>query len=663
MKLFKKFLLVAGAIGLVSSFGFANKAMAADPALNATVTGDKVKFTYTSVSADKIEYSLDDELVESISITPGTQDEKTVASIKSAIAASASLNADTYSTLTARTYYTTSGNQVTEKRLSESKNLESPLYKVTVKAGSNGLVSLSPDEEDAEEEIIIYDYATSIGESYLVYAKPAADYKFSKWADGNTDNPREIQAKSTVSKNKYTAIFEEKGSTTEQYFKYQITRKNGTVESEKTVRGTNKEETLATEKMYHGDKISFTKPTGFSMAGLSSTYFEGTVANATVKDTAKAGTAVVYAYSTNDDTVTTCNLTITIVDSVKVSTSDYVEYVTNDYTMEFKASTESKSTGIEFFVKDEFKDYAEIKEITRNTSDGNVTVKIKIKDKVDKGTNEKAIKLTAKVDGADATIDNTTDKEKTLTIYSYPTASFSSTDRTLSFKAPKKVNTGTDSGVDDNSKDNTITKISDVKGIKLQVISSGGDSLGFTETAKSKGTSGTIDATTMENIVINLSGKFSGESTTASFKAFPVDSDVKYNKNVYGSTSAPVYRAVITYTDEAGATKTVTIYGFEGQTIDAAAIEKVDSTLKGKKLTLKDSSGKDITSFKMGTSASVNDHTAVLGASKSADSDGTGLDKVPKTGQNNAMVFVMVAIVAAAVCAGLYFYNKKAKNV
>lgn len=119
---------------------------------------------------------------------------------------------------------------------------------------------------------------------------------------------------------------------------------------------------------------------------------------------------------------------------------------------------------------------------------------------------------------------------------------------------------------------------------------------------------------------------------------------------------------MITWTDEAGKTGSVNVYGFEGQTIDAATVEKVDQTLKGKNLRLTDDDGKTITSFKMGTSSSANDHKAVLGARESA-ADDSGLDRVPRTGQNNALVYVMVAIVACAVCGGLYVYNKKSKNL
>ena len=43
-------------------------------------------------------------------------------------------------------------------------------------------------------------------------------------------------------------------------------------------------------------------------------------------------------------------------------------------------------------------------------------------------------------------------------------------------------------------------------------------------------------------------------------------------------------------------------------------------------------------------------------------SDDSGYDKVPKTGQSNVFVLMMVVVVTAAVCGGLYVYNKKSKE-
>ena len=216
------------------------------------------------------------------------------------------------------------------------------------------------------------------------------------------------------------------------------------------------------------------------------------------------------------------------------------------------------------------------------------------------------------------------------------------------------ISVKTTDGQESDNKDNTKTAISEVKGIKLQLFS-GDTSLGTTSTAKDKGTSYTVDKDTVINMLNSVSTKLSGDSASLKFRAYPCDSDAKYNKNVYNEASTTVYRVEITYTKADGTTATEVIYGFEGQEIDLTKITAL------KNATIEED-GKQVTKFKVSSSASNNKKTAVLGASKAA-ADGTGLDKVPKTGQNNVFVYVMVAIVACAVCGGLYVYNKKTKNV
>jgi hypothetical protein len=245
-----------------------------------------------------------------------------------------------------------------------------------------------------------------------------------------------------------------------------------------------------------------------------------------------------------------------------------------------------------------------------------------------------------------------------FTVYPKNTLSYSTSDRTLTYKAPAKVNTGKTDGQDtsnDDTKKQTKTAISDIKGVKLQVFK-GDESLGTTSTAKSKGTSATIEASTVEQIVTNLSSKFSGDSQSIKFRAYPCrdDDNTTYNKNVYADASTTVYRVEVTITDADGLKSTEVYYGLEGQTIDFTK----NTVLKG--YTISDKDGKTVTSAKVTTSSSDNKYTGVLGERK--ETDGSGLDKVPKTGQNNLFVYVMVAIVACAVCFGLYAYNKKSKN-
>ena len=263
-------------------------------------------------------------------------------------------------------------------------------------------------------------------------------------------------------------------------------------------------------------------------------------------------------------------------------------------------------------------------------------------------------------------------EEIEITVYPKNTLSYSTSEKTLSFTNPDKVNTGKKSGVEGDNKDNTKTAISEVKGVKIHVLS-GDKFLGQTSIAKDKGKSGTIDSATVGKITGSVSSSLSGDSADIKIRAFPCDSDGKYNKNVYATTSLTVYRVVINYTKADGSTADYITYRPEGSKFNAAdAIAEVSSAADGKVTQI---DGSNDTTITVSSSAAQNKHTAVLGASRanaaaanggganaSARADDSGLDKVPKTGQDNTFVFVMVAIVVCAVGGGLYVYNKKVKK-
>ncbi len=261
--------------------------------------------------------------------------------------------------------------------------------------------------------------------------------------------------------------------------------------------------------------------------------------------------------------------------------------------------------------------------------------------------------------------------EKSITIYPKNSISYSDSNKNLSFTSPSKVNTGTTSGVDNDDKDTTKTAISDVKGIKLHLYS-GDKFLGMTAVAKDKGTSGTIDSSTVAKMTGSVSTGLSGDSAELKVRALPCDSDGKYNKKVYSETRFTVYRVVVTFTKADGTTADYITYRPEGYKLNVAdAIAEVVKSSDGK---VTEVDGTTDTTVTVGTSAAQNKHTAVLGASRanagaangganaSARADDSGLDKVPKTGQDNTVVFLMIVLVVCAVGSGLYAYNRKAKK-
>ena len=658
MKLFKKFLLVAGAVGLVSSFGFANKAMAAGE-VTITVNPDSDSAEVeTTVSGNLVVYakgasSGSETLQSTISLSENKTVKTPISGIKGKVNSKKSSFSGTVSVEADLTMNST-GATVTETAVDK-------LYRVKISAGSGGTITGGNIDE--------YAYA---GETITVKASPNSGYDFNGWSDGNMNLTRTLTVSKNESANNLTASFVSSGPVYEgpSYMTATVTSADG-----KTTRTYNTDDDYEIE-MAVNQKISFsiTKPSGATKTGIRpdsgyKSYFDTSSGIKATKENSDGIYFTSVAYYGSSDTegeegvyflVYIKGTDNSAVTTPRINTTDYVEYITNGYTLEFKATPVDKSIPlryINFAAKNDssYKDYVDSVNYTENTSDGNVTVKVKFKDKVDKGTNDKAIKLvaTAYVGGAwrECTIDSDTAKEKDVTIYSTPTLSYSDDNRTLTYKAPKKVNTSSESGVDDSNKDSTKTAISDVKGIKLQVLKDS-DSLGTTSVAKEKGTGATIDAATVESIINNLNSKFSADSTTITFRAFPCDSSANYNKKVYADASANVYKVVITYTKADGTTGEEVFYGLKGQEID------ITSRANLKNATIKDSDKK--TKVTVSDSTSNNRYTAVLGA---RESDSEGLDRVPKTGQNNAIIFVMVAIVAAAVCAGLYFYNKKAKNI
>ena len=683
MKLFKKFLLAAGLVGLVGSLGFATQAKAAEstPEVDLTISVDdsqnKNEVTWSWAPSNP-----DDQLNGYLagkydvyignSMTPILKDQKIPANFAASTVDKEDLEeGDIQEIKISLDDYLKNAQGTQQGAVSivlrnasvDDESVEgdgvgneiTPWFYVSIKSEDRdiGTVRVTPS---------INDTVVKKGTKFSVEVTvDDSNYQFSKWTgigdktemSSKKANQQDIPVVEPIS---IKATFEKTGGgiTSNAILRYTIYDENNVVTDSGIVT-----DSPQSTKAVVGYRYVFTAENGTPYTSTGTRLSDGKF----------TGAGTIYAYAKgNAGYNDSPQLKIDISSStVKVTTSDFVEYITDGYTLEFKAKAENGSQNIAFAAASDFKDYVDgTPEISKNSdSDKTVTVKVKFKEKLDKGNTSKEIKLTATVDGKTAKIDSDTDTDTTkkVTIYSRPTASISTSDRKLTYKVPSKVNTGNTDGKesDGDEKDNTLTKISEVKGVKLRVYN-GDTSLGFTQTAKSSGTSSTIDASTMESLVINLSSKFSGESATAKFRVYPNDSDGKYNKNVYADSSVTVYRAVISWTDDAGKTGTVNVYGFEGQTIDAATVEKVDQTLKGKNLRLTDADGKTITSFKMGTSASVNDHKAVLGARESA-ADDTGLDRVPRTGQNNALVYVMVAIVACAVCGGLYAYNKKSKNL
>lgn len=670
MRMLKKLLLAGALAGMLGSFGFAQEAKAAAPSVTLTIDGDKATFAVESLSGNKLAYSVDDVSIGSVAITPGSTQTQTINSIKVAVNENAgSFTATSLSKLKGDLL---SGNSVKEATASADLK-DGGLYRIEVVKNSYGTVSL----DGSTSNLVAYDYTTgSNAGTHTIEATAASGYKFVEWADGNTSAKRtDIVAKTTVASNKYEAIFEPIAAPV-------LKAKIGST--------TYSSDTTGEIYMAIGETVTFSaaKPSGATGVGLvvdpdMGTYFKKVKSGVyeAKKATEEDVPVSVCARATFADGTTSDSGYIDFyvegsAASGRVNLSDFKDYITEGYTLEFKAKPDEGSFSSMSVDISDGKDYVDgdVK-VEKNSSDNNATIKIKFKDeKLEKGNNSAKVKFKIKVDGETASIDSDTATEKEITVYSNPTNSYAS-DRTMSYKVPAKVNTGNESGKDSNLS-YTQDTVSEVKGIRLNVLLND-TILGTTTTAAGKGTSATVEASTMESIVTNLgnSGKFTGDCTIT-LRAYPSDSSGNCNKKVYHDTYAKVYKVVLrpgatatagsktasayalplamiatrsttatTTTTAAG--KEYVLYGLEGQTLTAPS----DAT------NILDSTGAAVTKIVVSSDPARNVYTYTASKS-SAD----GLDKVPKTGQSNVFVYVMAVIVCGAVAYGLYVYNKKSKK-
>ncbi len=688
MRILKKFLFLAATVGLISTIGLAKEAQAADGDINvyATVDGENELTWYWENGEDNEDY-LYDNVTKAVfkvgSTTVYTSSEEVAESDEASfnvtdVVNSQSLSAKSISgsiSLSLEAEYTDEDGNTKTKTVSatfpEGSVSINPLYRVCAKTNNSSYGSA-----EAEYDGVSYTSAFYVmdGESVTFTATPNSGYELSKWSTGETDD----SFTKTISDTTYSNVTANFAAEAIMIQSYNIIASSDltTTPSSSSV-NVSQGATLA----FQGTKSPSNAENYTSIewylgsSRLSVTSDRGTF-NVNSKQT--TGTFSLYAvvYLSDGSYVTSNSIAVTVVEATteKITTSDFVEYVTTGYTMEFTA-TDKTNTDMTWYIVSGG-DYAEIEQ---SWSSSKKTVKVKGKGDIDAGTYKEVV-LGCKVNNQDAYIDSDSAKTIKLNVYSKPTLTYSS--RVLTYKAPAKVNTGTTSGTDSSSSSSTETAVSDVKGVKIQVLLNG-SSLGFTSTATSKGSgdsSYSIEASTVETLITNLKDKFSS-TCDVTFRAYPCDSSGKYNKNIYADATAKVYKVVVKVTGKSSSggtakayvlpvamigsvdvatsttgttTKEYVYYALEGQTIDVASLgdfssltNGIDDVANAKKIVVSSDESRNI-------------YTGVLGTRTTTDAE--GYDKVPKTGQSNVFVFVMIAVVSAMVCGGLYIYNKKSKE-
>ncbi len=634
MRMMKKLLLAASFVGVMGTLGFAGVASAA---VTVTPSGD---------NGDNIAITDDTEGIEKVTVKAGSTElySGAIADASFSIKAKAAEKSVTSTISTLEIKTENSDGTVTN---TETYTLSKPLSILTVKTEDPNKGTIGAGATTGVSEFSDYMYQ---GETRSISAEGSDPFKFSKWDDGNTQSPRTITMESSnITRTATFARFAPDSITL-------IGTVDGTKYEDELTMNVNKQVkftyAFSPSGTYKSKMISLEPDMEgyFSSTGTGNTY----KAKKKTEDGEYVTWTLTMGYSDDGGSTYDYELTSSIdieitgestSDVTKITTKDFKDYIVEDYTMKFTCGDFSEADEVKWSASTG-NDYVDNIKVSKSDNGTKRTVEVKFKDKLDDGSDTATVKLSCKVNGSEVTIDSDSAKDKEITVYSRrPSATYA--DRAISYKAEGKVYTGTTSGEDDNNKDATVTDVGSVSGVRLQVFA-GDSSLGYVyKDTKSLGQKETISATILEGVVVGQSSKFTGDSQEVKFRVFPCNSDAKFNKEIYKDVTSTVYK--ITVVDDAGAT-VATYYGLEGQKIDTSGT----TALKEAKSFL-DSTGVTATSIVVSSDTAKNKYTAVLGANK-------GLDRVPKTGQNNLFVYVMIAVVCAAAVGVMYVYNKKAKN-
>lgn len=251
------------------------------------------------------------------------------------------------------------------------------------------------------------------------------------------------------------------------------------------------------------------------------------------------------------------------------------------------------------------------------------------------------------------TIDS--DKFK-VSAYPMPTATYSSSNRTLTVKIPTKVSTAY-------SDDNNIRQS---KGFKLLLVDSSGNTLyEYTDSkyqsvlsSSSESTvSYTVTASDIEGMITSAAsnGKFSADTTSVKFKVIPMgykqssssDETIKAKDEIAGTTDA-----VTVYKVSASGTNftTAAAYGLDGQTVSLTATPNSGYTFK------QWSDGNTSNPRQIKVSASGTRSFQAVAGERVANSTGAGgtdnsalYDDVPKTSESNSAIWLIVFMVFAVM--------------
>ena len=260
-------------------------------------------------------------------------------------------------------------------------------------------------------------------------------------------------------------------------------------------------------------------------------------------------------------------------------------------------------------------------------------------------------KVTCKINGTAISSDSFT-----VSAYPMPTATYSSSNRTLSVKIPTKVATAY-------SDDNNIRQS---KGFKLILEDSSGNTLyEYTDSkyqsvlsSSSESTvTYTVPAADIEGMITSAAsnGKFSADTTSVKFKVIPMgykqsstsDETIKAKDEIVGKTDAvTVYKVSASGTNFTSSAA----YGLDGQTVSITATPNSGYSFK------QWSDGNTSNPRQVKVSASGTRSFQAVAGDRVANSTGAGgtdnselYDDVPKTAESNSAIWLIVFMVFAVM--------------
>lgn len=634
MRILKKFMLAAGLVGLMGTAGFVKEAKAATATidnLEVTVEDNEVTVEWESDDTDSVtvEIKVAGKTVVSDSVSADAE-EYAVEDLLDLINENGIDLGNSISNVAVSAKVGSKSATAEEKAFPDDT-----LYKLAV-SGTGVWGSFEVENFDGDSKTYESTHVYAKKETEATISPETADgYVFEKWTlNGQTvDDPYEIdsvekaitlvataasmssQVDFTVNGNKSSANVNLGNSV-----KFTWTLKSGALLSNIAY--------IVVDGTYKEIGESYAKPSG------------NTVNTSQVFDT--EGTHIVYMTGKNAsgyDWVSN-SVTVTVGPKQKPSISISGEnYITNGYKLKLTA----KRSGTDKYIKWEMKTSSDA---DLSISNDTLTVEVEPKVSVDAGKS-KTITLVGTFRDPDTTEEAAVSVEYQITVYPKPSLSQGS-DRTLTCTVPSKVNTGTESGGDS---DDNKTAFS-VSKVRIYGLREDGSTFysGNKEVNDNKVTI-SLD-TIMEEANRNLAFN---KSQRVTFKIYPANSDANYNKKVSSSAEGNIYKITVNGTG----IRETSYYGLKGQSLEIKAVTSAGTTFSGY---WKDDE-KNTSETRKVTVDGEKTYTAVLGArSDAADADGSGLDRVPRTGQSNVFVYVLVVIVIGAAGFGLYTYNKKSKN-